>query len=148
MPLSTVDALAQLSFAVHAALDRRAAEQELSLTQARLLGVLRDRKPTMNELAKLLGLDKSSVTGLIDRAERRGLVGRTPSTSDRRATLVGLTKQGRALVSEVQTRFEADITDLLRPLKPADRTVLTTLIRDVLVARAARQGIDVSEQAL
>lgn len=147
MALNTLDALAQLSFVVHGALERRAAEQELSIIQTRLLGVLRDRKPTMNELARLLGLDKSSVTGLIDRAELRGLVSRSPSTSDRRATLVGLTKRGRALVSEVQTRFEADVTGLLQPLKPADRATLTTLISDVLAAHAARQGIDFSEQA-
>jgi hypothetical protein len=69
-------------------LERRAAEHDLSIIQTRLLGVPRDRKPTMNELAWFLGLDKSSVTGLVDRAERRGLVARVPSTTDRRAVLV------------------------------------------------------------
>ena len=92
--LSPVDGLAQLSFVVQGMLERRAAEHGLSIIQARLLGVLRDRKPTMNELARLLGLDKSSVTGLVDRAERRGLVIRVPSTTDRRAVLVSLTDEG------------------------------------------------------
>ena len=63
--------MAQLAFLVHGLLEHRAAEQGLSVIQARLLGVLRDRTPTMNELARLLGLDKSSVTGLVNRAERR-----------------------------------------------------------------------------
>ena len=40
-------------------LERRAAEHDLSLIQTRLPGVLRDRTPTMNELARFLGLDKS-----------------------------------------------------------------------------------------
>jgi DNA-binding MarR family transcriptional regulator len=45
--------------------------RDLSIPATRLLGVLRDREPTMLELAQLLELDKSSVTGLVDRAERR-----------------------------------------------------------------------------
>src|ERR1700742_973446 len=96
--LSPVDGLAQLSFLVTGLLEGRAAEQDLSLAATRLLGVLRDREPTMNELARLLDLDKSSVTGLVDRAERRGLVERAPSAADRRAVLVRLTDKGRSLV--------------------------------------------------
>jgi DNA-binding MarR family transcriptional regulator len=38
----------------------------------------------MNELGRLLGLDKSSVSGLVDRAQRRGLVARTVSAIYRR----------------------------------------------------------------
>ena len=98
--LSPVDGLAQLSFLVQGLLERRAAEHDLSIIQTRLLGVLRDRTPTMNELARFLGLDKSSVTGLVDRAERRGLVARVPSATDRRAVLVSLTDEGRAFVSQ------------------------------------------------
>jgi DNA-binding MarR family transcriptional regulator len=71
--LGIVDALAQLTFLVQGTLARRAAEYELSIIQMRLLGVLRDRTPAMNDLAKILELDKSSLTGLVDRAERRGL---------------------------------------------------------------------------
>src|ERR1700685_2531536 len=83
--LGIVDALAQLSFLVQGTLARHASAQELSLIQMRLLGVLRDRDATMQELARLLELDKSSVTGLVDRAEGRGFVQRAPSTDDRRA---------------------------------------------------------------
>lgn len=70
--LGLVDALAQLSFLVQNALAELAGEHDLSITQTRLLGILRDREPTMNELGRHLGLDKSSITGLVDRAQRRG----------------------------------------------------------------------------
>src|ERR1700744_1557271 len=82
--LSSVDGLAQLSFLTIGLLERRAGEHGMSVIQTRLLGVLRDRTPTMNELATMLGLDKSSATGLVERAERRGPVTRIPSSSDRR----------------------------------------------------------------
>ncbi len=140
--LSPVDGLAQLSFLIHRMLERRAAEHDLSIIQTRLLGVLRDRRPTMNELGKLLDLDKSSVSGLVERAERRGLVRRAPSPADGRAVLVSLTNRGRSLVSEASTQFGADVHVLLDQLSPSDRRVLSRLVSRLLVAHAADQGIE------
>jgi MarR family transcriptional regulator, lower aerobic nicotinate degradation pathway regulator len=140
--LSPADGLAQLAFLIHGMLERRAREHDLSIIQMRLLGVLRDRTPTMNELARMLDLDKSSVTGLIDRAERRGLVVRVPSTADRRAVLVSLTDHGRPLVSAGAARFEADISLLLERLVPAERDALARLVSRLLVAHATDHGID------
>jgi MarR family transcriptional regulator, lower aerobic nicotinate degradation pathway regulator len=140
--LSPADGLAQLSFLIHAILERRAREHDLSITQVRLLGVLRDRTPTMNELAKLLDLDKSSITGLIDRAQRRGIVTRVPSTTDRRAVLVALTAHGRSLSTTGTAHFEADVAQLLSYLTPPDRQALSQLISKLLITHATGQGID------
>jgi DNA-binding MarR family transcriptional regulator len=140
--LSTTDALAQASFVVQGALERRAAHAGLSMIQVRLLGVLRDREPTINELSALLGLDKSSVSGLVDRAERRGVVTRRPSETDRRSVRVSLTSEGRGLVEAVAARVEADLKELLGPLAAAERRTLTTLLSRVLVAHADRHGVD------
>jgi MarR family transcriptional regulator, lower aerobic nicotinate degradation pathway regulator len=140
--LGAADGLAQLSFLIQGILERRAREHDLSVIQVRLLGVLRDRMPTMNELARLLGLDKSSVTGLVDRAERRGLVARVPSTADRRAVLVSLTDHGQSLASVGAARFDADISLLLEHLPPSDRDALSQLVSRLLVALAADKGIN------
>jgi DNA-binding MarR family transcriptional regulator len=123
-------------------LERRAGEHGFSLIQTRLLGVLRDRRPTINELATLLGLDKSSVSGLVYRAERRGLVRRIPSAVDRRSVQVALTEDGRALASKVSARFGADVAAMLGPLTAADRATLTRLLSRVLVEHAAARGVD------
>jgi len=130
--LTVVDGLAQLSFAVQNALSRRASEHDLSMIQTRLLGVLRDRTPGINELAILLDLDKSSVSGLVDRAERRGLVERIPSSTDRRAVRVGLTASGRSVVAKVESGFAADMAALLTPLAAAERHALAALIARLL----------------
>ena len=140
--LSPVDGLAQLSFLIQGLLERRAAEHDLSIVQTRLLGVLRDRTPTMNELARFLGLDKSSVTGLVDRAERRGLVARVPSATDRRAVLVSLTDEGRSFVSKAAAAFEADVSALLSRLPPRERETLSRIVSRLLVTYASDQGID------
>jgi DNA-binding MarR family transcriptional regulator len=140
--LSMTDALAQASFLIQGTLERRAAERGVSLIQTRLLGVLRDREPTINELAGLLGLDKSSVSGLVDRAQRRGIVARRPSRTDRRSVLVTLTDEGREMIEVVADEFERDLVELLGPLAEGDRHTLAALLSRVLVSHASRQGID------
>jgi MarR family transcriptional regulator, lower aerobic nicotinate degradation pathway regulator len=140
--LSPADALVQLSFAVLGMLERRAAQHDLSMAQVRLLGVLRDRTPTMNELARLMNLDKSSMTGLVERAERRGLVLRVPSVTDRRSVLVRLTAVGREMVTQAARLFGADVAGLLGLLPDRDRGVLTGLVSRLLVAHAAEHGVD------
>jgi hypothetical protein len=65
------DALAQRSFALMAVLTEVAAEHDLSLTQLQVLGILRDREPTMADLANFTGLERLTISGLIDRAAQR-----------------------------------------------------------------------------
>jgi MarR family transcriptional regulator, lower aerobic nicotinate degradation pathway regulator len=140
--LDVVDGLAQLSFLITGQLERRAAERDLSLPATRLLGVLRDREPSMNELARLLELDKSSVTGLVDRAERRGLVARVPSPTDRRAVLVRLTDAGRILISEAAELFAADVAAMVGHLPARDSVALARIVSRLLVAHAADRGVN------
>ncbi len=47
-----------------------------------------------NELGKRAGLEPSTMTGLLDRMERDGLVKRKPDPNDRRAHRIHLTKEG------------------------------------------------------
>jgi DNA-binding MarR family transcriptional regulator len=132
-PLSPADGLAQLSFLIQGLLEHRAREHDLSVISTRLLGILRDRRPTMNELARFLDLDKSSVTGLVDRAERRGLVERRSVPGDRRAVSVALTPAGRRTATEFHAEATAELEQILAPLAPAQRasfrTALVTITR-------------------
>ena len=106
------DLLVQVSFAVIAMLNRVAAEQDLSLTQLRVLGILRDREPTMAELATHLGLERSTVSGLIDRAVQRGLVQKTTDAADGRSVRVSLSTEAQHLA----TRVIAELSELMAPL--------------------------------
>jgi len=92
--LGLVDSLVQSSFLVQGIMRRVAARHDLSVVQMRLLGILRDREPGILVLARHLELDKSSVTGLVDRAERRGLVARDRPADNRRVVRVGITAAG------------------------------------------------------
>ena len=136
------DALAQLSFLVQGALADIAGQHGLSIIQVRLLGILRDRKPTMNALGRHLGLDKSSVSGLVDRAQRRGLVDRTVSATDRRAFQVSITGTGQRLVEQVAAGFVARVETLVAGLPETDRKLLSQLAARIVTTDADRRGID------
>ncbi|WP_142280840.1 MarR family winged helix-turn-helix transcriptional regulator [Mycobacterium saskatchewanense] len=126
------DNLVQTSFAVTAILNRVASEHDLSLTQLRVLGILRDREPTMAELASYLGLERSTVSGLIDRAVGRGLVRKTTDAADGRSVRVSLTAEARRLAPAII----AEIGELLSPmtsrLNPGEQQRLTALLGKVL----------------
>jgi MarR family transcriptional regulator, lower aerobic nicotinate degradation pathway regulator len=122
------DALVQISFALMAALTEVAAEHDLSLTQLRMLGILRDREPTMADLATFTGLERSTISGLIDRAAQRGLVVRIADPRDGRSVRVSLTKQARGLVPEVTTAIGDRIKPLTSRLSGSEQKRLTALL--------------------
>lgn len=132
LPVDLMDGLVQVSFRVIAVLSRAAAEHDLSLTQLRVLAILRDREPTMAALATHLGLERSSVSGLIDRAVRRGLVRRDTSNEDGRAVRVSLTPDGQRLASRLTAEISGLIAPLTRNLSATDQKRLGTLLTKML----------------
>lgn len=131
-PDRLLDALVQTSFEVIGVVSRVAAENDLSLTQLRLLAILRDREPTMSELAAHLGVDRSSVSGLIDRAVQRGLVTKTPDDADRRSSRVSLTPAGHALARQGTSHIHEQIEPVLGGLDGTRRRALAELLESLL----------------
>jgi DNA-binding MarR family transcriptional regulator len=130
-----IDALVQASFATMAALSRVGAEHDLSLTQVRVLGILRGRRVKLSELAGYLGLDKSTISGLVDRAEKRGLLQRAPNPADGRAVDVFLTARGMELAGRAGTEIAHSLSPMLGKLSNAQARRLTALLNRVLEGR-------------
>jgi DNA-binding MarR family transcriptional regulator len=127
-----IDALARASFATMAVLSRVAAEHDLSLTQLRVLAILRDRRVKMSELADYLGLDKSTISGLVDRAEKRGLLQRAPNPADGRAVDVFLTTGGAQLAETGASEITQSLAPMTGQLTKADTRRLATLLARIL----------------
>jgi DNA-binding MarR family transcriptional regulator len=123
------DALVQAAFATMAVLSRTAAEHDLSLTQLRVLAILRDRRVRMTALADYLGLEKSTLTGLVDRAEKRGLLRRAPNAQDGRAVDVLITAEGAQLAERGAARVREALAPMTGQLTPAERGRLETLLQ-------------------
>ena len=130
--LGLVDGLFQLSFLLHSTLARIAASHGLSIIQVRLLGIVRDREPGMFELARHLELEKSSLSGLVDRAETRGLVKRIPSPDDRRAATIRVTARGRKLSRLIEDEVNAEVARLVAVATRSERARLTSIVGRVV----------------
>ncbi|MCL2725743.1 MAG: MarR family transcriptional regulator [Polyangiaceae bacterium] len=127
-----VDALVQAAFVTMAVLNKIGADHALSLTQLRVCGILRDRRLRMAALADYLGLEKSTMTGLVDRAERRGLMARAPSAEDGRAVDVFLTREGTKLGEQMHAQVQQSLTPLIERLNASDRQLLQDLLGRML----------------
>lgn len=72
-------------------------------------------------LARTIGFDTSTIAGVIDRLEKRGLMTRRPSPADRRVRLLSLTAQGQRLLADVVPPMLRAQQRMLEPLPPAER---------------------------
>jgi MarR family transcriptional regulator, lower aerobic nicotinate degradation pathway regulator len=72
-------------------------------------------------LAKTIGFDTSTIGGVVDRLEARGLMQRNASTSDRRVRQLTITPEGQALLTAVMPAMLAAQKRMLAPLPAAQR---------------------------
>jgi DNA-binding MarR family transcriptional regulator len=110
---------------------RTAESRQLDLTpqQAQLLTAVAPAALTHGELAHRLQCDKTNITGLVDRLERRGMVRRQPDQADRRVIKVSLTDQGTDLVAQFRKAVGTAIGDRLASWPADRREQLTALAR-------------------
>ncbi len=91
---------------------------------------------TQTELAKLIGLDKTTMVVTVDELERAGLAERKLSSTDRRARVIEVTSAGRRKVAEAERIIERVQTDVLESLPAGERgafvSALTRLVGDRL----------------
>lgn len=130
-----VDALVPTAFVTMAVLNKIGAENDLSLTLIRVLGILWDRRPRMAELADYLGLERQTMSGLIARAEKKGLVARAPNAEDGRATDVFLTSEGAKLVKRLHAQTQQALAPLTEQLNASDQRQLQELLQRMLESR-------------
>ena len=123
------------SFATMAVLNRIAAGHDLSLTQLRVLAILRDRRVKMSELTNFLGLDKSTVSGLVDRAEKRGLLQRAPNPHDGRGVDVFLAPSGMRLAERGVAEVAQSLSPMTSAITPSEGRRLATLLERMLEHR-------------
>ena len=96
----------------------------------------------LNELNDNVLLSQSSLSRLVERLEKRGLVARMPAPDDGRGVLLKLTEAGRELQKEIGREHVRDIAELMTPALTAaeqkELQRLTEKLRASLPQRPAR----------
>jgi DNA-binding MarR family transcriptional regulator len=93
----------------------------------------------LNELNDNVLLSQSSLSRLVDRLEKRGLVARMPAPDDGRGVLLKLTEEGAALQKEIGREHVRDIAELVAPaLTAAEQRELLRLTEKLRASLPSR----------
>ncbi|MGY4769523.1 MarR family winged helix-turn-helix transcriptional regulator [Kribbella sp. CWNU-51] len=131
--IGVVAGLVRSAFLVNAVYAQASRERGLTPQQGQLLCVLMAEPYGMSALGTMLGLAKSSMTGLVDRTERNGLVRREPDPRDTRAVRVALTPRGHAVAEEFYAETCRRIDKLPAGLSAGERDALAGLLGRVVL---------------
>ncbi len=114
------------------------AELELTYAQSQVLFHVAEHPDCpMGEVAKAFRVTLSAVTQIVDRLEQKNLLARADHPTDRRVYVLDLTRQGRAVVRDLQTmRLEA-MEAVLRRVTERERNRIVTGV-EALVETASR----------
>lgn len=83
-------------------------------------------------LSREIFIDPSTIAGVLDRLESRGLLQRVVSPDDRRVRLLYVTDEGREVMKDANAVVLSTQEWLMEPLSPADRAKLMQLMLRVL----------------
>ncbi|MFI3173748.1 MAG: MarR family transcriptional regulator [Bacillota bacterium] len=86
---------------------------------------------TPKQIAEVLCLETSTISGVLDRMQKKGLIDRVTSTEDRREIRVTLTEKGNALEAPVSQIVDEVNEEVLRCFSPEEVLVLKENLRKI-----------------
>jgi MarR family transcriptional regulator for hemolysin len=102
-----------------------------------VLGAAMTGEHTQIELARMVGLDKTTMVVTVDELQAAGLAERTPSAKDRRARVISVTEAGARKVREADAVIERVRGDVLAVLPPEERTAFLGSLQRLVGERLA-----------
>ena len=132
--------LARCHRALSQAAERSIEEAGLCLTDFAALEALLHKGPlTITEIQGKVLLASGSMTAAVDRLEKKGLIKRGPSPTDRRAKVLHLTPEGRRVVEAAFRRHAAELESAMAVLNASEKRQLHALLKKLgLFAAGAR----------
>lgn len=112
--------------------DRELGELDITPAIFGVLEVLQHNKGiTQSRLASAIGLDRSSLVPLLDKLEKRKLVEREASQTDRRSNHLILTPDGKQLLSKADKRVRQHEQRILAGLSKTETKQLINLLAKI-----------------
>lgn len=111
---------------------RRALHVQGVLPQGRFLVLLMHNAPlTQAEFGRILGLEKSWVSRMIDKLVEQDWVMRTPHPDDKRSFLLQLTTAGMRLAKQVDAQMSTHACAMLDCLTPSARKRIISSLQEL-----------------
>lgn len=112
--------------------------------QLSCLLVVNDRGPvTVSSLARAVHLSPSTIVGILDRLEQKGLVLRQRSSQDRRVVNLEITEDGRRLVRSAPSLLQETLSRAVQDLPEEEQIAITVALEKIVVLMEA-EDIDAS----
>ena len=114
----------------------------LSITQLLCLGHLQnslDYRSTHKDLMELLSLNSSTVSGILNRLEKRGYIARLSNEFDKRSKLILLTASGIKLLEETPNVLHDRLAEKLSKLTLENKQMVQKSLNIVILAMDIRE---------
>jgi MarR family transcriptional regulator, lower aerobic nicotinate degradation pathway regulator len=112
---------------------------DLTCLQYSALARIRDRPGIdVTRLSEIMDFDRSTLGGVMERLELKGYVRRRATVEDKRIKLLEVTKQGRALLDEIEPHVERAQRRILDGLASEDQRALLRLLTRLVEFNAER----------
>jgi DNA-binding MarR family transcriptional regulator len=114
----------------------------LSITQLLSLSHLEQSpgyQSTHKHLMELLSLNSSTVTGIVNRLEKKGLVARLPKSADKRVTYIALTASGLKVLQEAPNVLHDRLAKKLETLSEEDQQMVRKSLEIVVSAMQIKE---------
>ena len=121
-------------------------EYGVSIPQVLCLNYLRESpnyQATQGKVKKFLNLNSSTVSGIIDRLEKKGLVARLPRSGDKRIVNIALTSAGDELIASMPSLLHEQLSAKLNTLSDSELKMIEQSL-DMLVHLLDIQSVDAS----
>ncbi|SIO20724.1 MarR family winged helix-turn-helix transcriptional regulator [Agromyces cerinus] len=104
--------------------------------------LIRDGVETQRDLVARLNTDKTGMVRVIDDLDRLGYVTRTPSTLDRRVTLLALTTDGEDALRTAQQHTKRVSAELFHAVSPHELGLLKSILMRTLTPIPSPQPVE------
>jgi DNA-binding MarR family transcriptional regulator len=113
----------------HAAIFQKHVGEKLTPTQfTALIRLAEAGKTSQNHLGRLAAMDVATIKGVVDRLKTKGLVSSEPDKVDKRRSVISLSAQGAALISELTQAGTQITAQTLASLTPKEQKTLLNLL--------------------
>jgi len=107
-------------------------QNKLTLSQFLLLGLLhKEKECKMSHLADFMQVSLPTITGVVDRLVRQGLVLRLSDPNDRRLVKIKLTPQGQSLLQKIFQQRRKTIKELFAQVSDYDRKEYLRILNSI-----------------
>lgn len=118
---------------------RLEADHHITGPQLIALNAVSEGPIATSELARRVHLSPSTIVGILDRLEGKGLVARQRSTQDRRLVYVELTPEGRKLAAHAPSPLQDRLAEALGALPRAEQQAIAAALEKVVGLMEARE---------